>query len=185
MKNRKQSKISTFYTNMGLGVGGRGDTKSGRKGREGKMGAACLCVHFEQTVMVSRAKIQGRHKHGGFCPVTSGKERGNEGRWCLSVPHWVLGSPWCHLTCLDSDWRHWYLDWRPLSLISVCLGKITISLSSSHGTVTRSANTFCKLGRWQLSLMRFTINTGGPSIQWVSWVNAQTLLLLGTERTAS
>lgn len=31
--------------------------------------------------------------------------------------------------------------------ISVCLGKITISLSSSHGTVNRSANTFLRLGR--------------------------------------
>lgn len=78
-KNRKQSKISTVYTNMGLGVGGRGDTKPGRKGREGKMGAACSCVRFEQTVMILRAKIQGRYKHGGFCPVTSGRGRGNEG----------------------------------------------------------------------------------------------------------
>lgn len=101
---------------MGLGVGGRGDTKPGRKGREGKMGAACLCVRFEQTVMILRAKIQGRHKHGGFCPVTSGRESGNEGSWCLSVPHWVLGSPWCHLIRFDNDGRHWYLDWIPLSL---------------------------------------------------------------------
>lgn len=170
---------------MGLGVGGRGDTKPGRKGREGKMGAACLCVRFEQTVMILRAKIQGRHKHGGFCPVTSGRGRENEGSWCLSVPHWVLGSPWCHLTRFDSDGRHWYLDWIPLSLISVCLGKITISLSSSHGTVNRSVNTFLRLGRRQLSWMRFTINTVGPSVQWVSWVVAQILLLLWTEWTAS
>lgn len=135
--------------------------------------------------MILRAKIQGRHRHGGFCPGTSGRERGNEGSWCLSVPHWVLGSPWCHLTCFDSDGRHWYLDWISSSLISVCLGKITTSLSSSHGTVNRSVNTLFKLGKWQLSLMRFAINTVGPSVQWGSWVVAQILLPLWKERTAS
>lgn len=79
MKDRKQSKISTFYTNMGVGVGGRGETKPEWRGREGEMGVACLCVHVEQIAMSLRANIRSRNKYGVFLSSDIRKRKGNEG----------------------------------------------------------------------------------------------------------
>lgn len=87
---------------MGLGVGGRGEAKLERRGREGKERGACLRVLFEQAAMVLRAETGGRRAQGGVFLSSDIRDRkGKEGNPCLSVELWVLESPgWCHLTHL-------------------------------------------------------------------------------------